>query len=330
MLLGQSKEILKQTLINHIHPHQFGNQYFLDQIWSEVYRTGRKSFDEMTCLPKLTRGLLKDFEIGYGVEKEHLISKDGTRKWLVEFQGKAVEMVYIPQVNQVATVGTLCVSSQAGCSLKCSFCHTGTQKFLGNLHFSSIIAQWMRCMHTVGDLPIHSGKRNLTNVVFMGQGEPLYNFKNVSAAVLFMNETFGWAPWRTTISTSGVVPLMGAVSKDLKACLAVSLHAVTNNLRDELVPLNKMYDISQVLLGCKDYLRGLDDPKNQNYRITFEYVMLDSVNDSLIEAKQLVRLLRGLSAHVNLIPFNPWPGSRFQSSSMKKIEVFLIYSGIQE
>lgn len=265
--------------------------------------------------------LEEKFNIGLGQVKNELVSNDGTRKFLLTFNGNdrhVVETVYIPSVNKKETVGTVCVSSQIGCSLKCSFCHTGTQKLLRNLESSEIIAQIMQSM----DFPLKEKKRNVTNIVFMGQGEPLLNFRKVAAAVQFFNSTFKYAPFRTTISTSGVVPLMRAVGNELGASLAVSLHAVNDQLRDELVPLNKQYNIQQVLDGCQQYIDGIKDRYSAQKRITFEYVMLEGINDGLSDARELKRLLSRLPSHVNLIPFNPWPGSNYKSSSMKTILEF--------
>ncbi|KAI8909701.1 putative Fe-S containing enzyme, partial [Gorgonomyces haynaldii] len=315
-MLGLSKDKLLQHISQTV---TLPKPYNIDQIFDGLYKSGHLDFQHMTNLPLATRKELSQLDIGAPKSIEHLISNDGTQKWLLESNQKRYETVFIPQVAQNTQVGTVCVSSQFGCSLNCSFCHTGTQKFQGNLTFQEIVGQIMHCMRSLGDLP-STGKRNVTNVVFMGQGEPLYNFKNVSQAILFVNQTFGLAPWRTTVSTSGVVPLMGKIGSELKASLAVSLHAVTNNLRDELVPLNKMYPIEELMKGCKDYLQAVQSKPLQ--RITFEYVMLDSVNDSVAEARQLCRLLHGVPAHVNLIPFNPWKGSKYSSSSKTTILKF--------
>ena len=215
------------------------------------------------------------------------------------------------------TTGTACLSSQIGCSLNCSFCHTGTQKFLGNLDYSDIIAQVLLVKKEIGDFS--NPKRALTNIVFMGQGEPLYNFKNVKKAISFLQHQMGYAPWRSTISTSGVVPLIPSISKEIGASIAISLHAVNDTLRDQLVPLNKQFPIKELMSSCKEYLKYSG---TQNSRITFEYVMLRSVNDSLADAKQLIRLLNGFPAHVNLIPFNQWPGTSFECSTTTAIENF--------
>ena len=288
----------------------------------------------MTSISKNNRRLLAEhFDIGFGRLNQKLVSKDGTMKYLTNFDlGKPnylVESVFIPNVNQngcfpsKASVGTVCVSSQIGCSLNCSFCHTGTKKFLKNLEAFEIIAQVMLAMRQ--DFPFDpsgSKPRNLTNVVYMGMGEPLLNFRNVAKAVKFINSTFNFSSHRTTISTSGVVPLMRAVGNELGAGLAVSLHAVSDDKRDVLVPLNKQYPINHLLDGCKQYIDGIKDRARGQKRVTFEYVMLENVNDSLSEARDLVKLLSQLPSHVNLIPFNPWPGSIYKTSKHSQILKF--------
>ncbi|KAJ3261682.1 hypothetical protein HK103_004633 [Boothiomyces macroporosus] len=291
------------------------------QIFDAIYKQGITQIKDITALPRpLIQELQRHYTIGYPVQKESLTSKDGTRKWLLEYENKSFESVYIPEVNKKQTTGSLCISSQVGCSLQCAFCHTGTQKFMGNLTASQIVGQYMNALQETKFFPYHpTKKRQVSNMVFMGQGEPLYNFKNVSKAIMFMNDAFNLSPWKTTVSTSGLVPLMPKIG-DLSASLAVSLHAVTDELRDRLVPLNKQYPISEVVKGCLLYLNQV---KQHTYkRITFEYVMLDNVNDSDTEAKELVRLLKPLSPHVNLIPFNPWPGTVFECSSQQRIKSF--------
>lgn len=221
---------------------------------------------------------------------------------------------------------------------------------MGNLEASEIVAQVMHAMRTVGDFnrkatnydskdvdaarndsknTASAKRRAMTNIVFMGQGEPLYNFKNISAAIQFYNQTFSFAPWRTTISTSGLVPLMGRISSELKASLAVSLHAVNNELRDEIVPINKQYPIEELMKGVRAYLAGVSTSHTQNYRVTFEYVMLDGINDTIADARQIVRLLKGIPAHVNLIPFNSWPGAPYTCSSESNMTAFskILFNG---
>ncbi|KAI8894133.1 ribosomal RNA large subunit methyltransferase N [Globomyces pollinis-pini] len=307
-------------------------KYTINQLQNGLYINGYTDFNQFTSLKLSHRQLLNEcFIIDYGIPKSSLISTDGTRKWLLNFGGRNdIESVYIPQVNQLAAnnaghIGSLCVSSQVGCSLACKFCHTGTQKFQKNLNSSEIVAQILFGMRQVGDLPkpIHQ-RRALTNVVFMGQGEPLYNFKNVSKAIKFINTQYNWSPWRTTISTSGLVPLMGKIGSELSASLAVSLHAVTNELRDSIVPINKQYPIEELMKGCQNYLEAIQSKPSQQRRITFEYVMLEGVNDSLLEAKELVRLMRHykIPAHFNLIPFNTWPGTIYKSTCLSQIKKF--------
>ncbi|KAJ3149441.1 hypothetical protein HDU89_003805 [Geranomyces variabilis] len=335
-LLGLSPEDLRATLLSAtslpaaIHDLVTARPYISDQISDFIHRQGAQSFDEMTSLSKPVRAAMTEsFRVGYGETRSALVSTDGTRKWLVGFGGGAdVETVLIPNRAEdgedVEPGGTVCVSSQVGCSLRCTFCHTGTQKLLRNLSAGEILAQVMLAMRAAGDFPRTQGKRRaVTNIVLMGQGEPLLNYRNVSAALAAVSRKsgLGMAPWRVTLSTSGVAPLMEKVGRDLRVGLAVSLHAVTDELRDELVPLNRQYPISEVMTGCRKYLIHRD-PESRHRRITFEYVMLDGVNDSLTEARQLVRLLGQLPAHVNLIPFNPWPGSTYKSSSPSAIEKF--------
>ncbi|KAJ3276965.1 hypothetical protein HDV01_000017 [Terramyces sp. JEL0728] len=305
---------LKQT-IPRIEPFRS------KQISDAVYQQGVTRIEDISTLPQsLKLELMQHYTIGYPNQKESLQSIDGTRKWLLGYDGKSFESVFIPEVNRKQTTGSLCISSQVGCSLQCAFCHTGTQKFMGNLTSSQIVGQYMNSLQETNYFPYHpTKKRMVSNMVFMGQGEPLYNFKNVSNAIRFLNDTFQLSPWKTTVSTSGLVPLMPKIA-ELPASLAVSLHAVTNQLRDKLVPLNKQYPISELVKGCHLYL---DQVKQHTYRrITFEYVMLDKVNDSEIEAKELVRIVKPLSPHVNLIPFNPWPGTEFQCSAHTRIKAF--------
>jgi 23S rRNA (adenine2503-C2)-methyltransferase len=325
-LLGIPKPALK-TVLDQTLPRPFIKKYTIDQLWTAIYKTGIRDFDRINTLSKFDISQLKEHCIlDFGNEINSLVSVDGTRKWLLEFQRQNIETVFIPQVNKAihGKVGTLCVSSQVGCSLRCAFCHTGTQKFKKNLHFSEIVAQVLHAMRAVGDLPRKNQTipRNLTNIVYMGQGEPLLNYKNVAKAVKFVNEAFGFSSWRTTISTSGVVPLIPAIASELGASLAISLHAVSNDLRNELVPLNKQYPIELLLKSCQEYLKALGPAPQQQRRITFEYVMLNKINDSEKEAKELVRLIRHSKPHINLIPFNPWPGTTYESSSMNNIHKF--------
>ncbi|KAJ3051584.1 hypothetical protein HK097_007388 [Rhizophlyctis rosea] len=281
----------------------------------------------MTDISKATRQQLSDhFSLDIGTVKEKLVSKDGTKKWLLNFGGKAdVETVFIPMAasDDGHITGTVCVSSQVGCTLACSFCHTGTQKLLRNLTASEILGQLMHVLHDVGDFPVLKKKPKPRTVTNIGQGEPLLNPTAVFSAISTMTspKALGLAPWRVTVSTSGVAPTIERISKELRAGLAISLHAVTDELRNELVPLNKQYPIAAVLQACRDYLSHISH-ENRHRRITFEYVMLKGVNDSLKDAKQLTRLIDQFPAHVNLIPFNPWPGSKYECSTSEAVEAF--------
>ncbi|HEV2558649.1 MAG TPA: 23S rRNA (adenine(2503)-C(2))-methyltransferase RlmN [Microvirga sp.] len=303
------------------------------QLWSWIYFRGARSFDEMTNVGKALRAALAEV---YTLERPQVVSeqvsKDGTRKWLIRMpstgpfdKGAEIECVYIPEVDR----GTLCVSSQVGCTLTCSFCHTGTQRLVRNLTSAEIVAQLVVARDMIGDWPgatppegafvPNDGGRFVSNIVFMGMGEPLYNPDNVIAAisVLSDNEGLGLSRRRITVSTSGVVPQMERLGAEANTMLAISLHAVRDELRDVLVPLNRKYDIKQLLDACRAY-PGLSNAR----RITFEYVMLKGVNDSDADARELVRLLKGIPAKINLIPFNPWPGSKYECSDWERIERF--------
>jgi 23S rRNA (adenine2503-C2)-methyltransferase len=244
------------------------------------------------------------------------VSVDGTRKWLLRLaDGQEVETVYIPEDDR----GTLCVSAQVGCTLTCRFCHTGTQALVRNLSAAEIVGQIMTAIDDIGDWPRTREGRRVTNLVMMGMGEPLYNFDNVAAAIRTVLDDEGLAisKRKITLSTAGVVPLIERCGEELGVGLAVSLHAVRDSLRDELVPLNRKYPIAELLAACRAY------PGAHNARrITFEYVMLDGVNDSEADARELARLLHDLPAKVNLIPFNPWPGAPYECSSKRAIARF--------
>ncbi|KAI8343023.1 radical SAM enzyme, Cfr family [Chlamydoabsidia padenii] len=294
------------------------------QLWHHLYRQGSTQFEEMTNISKQLRQELDDkYRIHYGEVQLDRKAKDHTRKFLIGYNtqqdpGAIVETVLIPEKHR----STLCVSSQIGCSLKCSFCHTGTQKLLRNLTASEVVGQYMIAAQRSGDFPLQENtKRKISNMVFMGQGEPLYNWRNTSAAikVLTNSEGLAWSKSKITVSTSGVVPLIPKLASELGVSLAISLHATNNDLRDELVPLNKTYPLEMVLDACHQYSKIMG---NKGRRITFEYVMLDHVNDSLAEARTLVKLLKQLPAHVNLIPFNPWPGSSYETTKWEQIELF--------
>lgn len=289
------------------------------QLYEWIYQKGVTSFEAMTNLPQ---DLREQLEKTYTLERPEIItyqqSQDGTEKWLLRMaDGQDVEMVFIPEENR----GTLCVSSQVGCTLTCQFCHTGTQPLVRNLGAREIVQQVMLARDHLGDW--ESGaqmeKRRLTNIVFMGMGEPLYNYENVALAVKLLtdHEGLAFSKRKIMISTSGVVPLIEKCGEELGTGLAISLHAVTDELRNRLIPLNKKYPLRTLLEACRNY-PGASTMR----RITFEYVMLQGVNDSIQDAKGLVQLLAGIPSKVNLIPFNPWPGSGFETSDDKTIDAF--------
>ncbi|KAJ1729837.1 hypothetical protein LPJ72_004763 [Coemansia sp. Benny D160-2] len=276
----------------------------------------------MSNLPKEAQcGLENSYSIDYGRVLENQLSKDGTRKVLIQYKGDSkatVECVFIPDSSR----GTLCVSSQVGCSLSCKFCHTGTQSLYRNLTASEIVGQYMIAAWKERDYPRQTGRRpNISNIVFMGQGEPLYNFRNVSKAISVLTDRdgIGMAPWRITISTSGVAPLIPKIATDLRVGLAISLHSADNDLRSEIMPINKTYPLPILMQSCAEFAALAS---HQARRITFEYVMLDGINDMDSDAKRLVDLVKGLPAHVNIIPFNPWPGSAYRPSSESRIARF--------
>ena len=300
------------------------------QIWHWIYHRGALVFAEMTDISKELRTRLDEcFVIGRPEIVTEQVSTDGTRKWLIRLapdpQGGAheVEMVYIPEEDR----GTLCISSQVGCTLTCSFCHTGTQKLVRNLTANEIVSQVMIARDGLKEWPHQiaanpsppAGGRYLTNVVLMGMGEPLYNFDNVKAAMEIVSDGEGLSlsKRRITLSTSGVVPEIPRAGAEIGTMLAISLHGTTDEIRNRLVPINKKYPIHELLEACRNY-PGLSNAR----RITFEYVMLKGINDSLADAKRLVKLLEGIPAKVNLIPFNPWPGTIYECSDWDVIEVF--------
>jgi 23S rRNA (adenine2503-C2)-methyltransferase len=304
------------------------------QLWHWMYFRGAREFGEMLNVSKAQRSRLEDaFTLDLPQIVEEQVSSDGTRKWLLRLapvdardKDAEVECVYIPESDR----GTLCVSSQVGCTLNCSFCHTGTQKLVRNLTTQEIVGQLLVARQRLGDFPggvaptdglVPSGEgvRAVSNIVFMGMGEPLYNLDNVEAAVDTMADGDGLSvsKRRITVSTSGVVPQIEKLGLGCGPALAISLHAVRDELRDELVPLNKKYPIRELLQACRDY-PGATNAR----RITFEYVMLKGVNDTPAEARELVRLLKGIPAKINLIPFNPWPGAPYECSDWETIERF--------
>jgi 23S rRNA (adenine2503-C2)-methyltransferase len=303
------------------------------QLWHWLYVRGATSFAEMTSVSKELHATLDaHFTLARPEVVAEQVSVDGTRKWLIRLPGEVagerpheVECVYIPEADR----GTLCVSSQVGCTLTCSFCHTGTQRLVRNLTPGEIVGQVMVARDRLGDwlgrpraqgegLPTE-GERCVSNIVMMGMGEPLYNFEAVRDAINVVADGEGIAisKRRITLSTSGVVPNIARTGGEIGCMLAVSLHAVRDDLRNELVPLNRKYPIAELLEACRNY-PGLSNAR----RITFEYVMLKGVNDQLADAKALVRLLKGIPAKINLIPFNPWPGTRYECSDWDQIEKF--------
>jgi 23S rRNA (adenine2503-C2)-methyltransferase len=298
----------------------------VSQIWSWAYVRGATDFAVMTDIAKELRGeLAAAFSLARpGIVTEQ-VSVDGTRKWLLRLaDGKEIETVYIPEADR----GTLCISSQVGCTLTCSFCHTGTQRLVRNLTAGEIVGQIALARDRLGDWPgaeapdpsgLPDAQRKITNVVLMGMGEPLYNFDHVRDACLVAadGEGLSLSKRRITLSTSGVVPEIPRWGEEAGTMLAISLHAVRDELRDTLVPINKKWPIKDLLAACRAY-PGLSNAK----RITFEYVMLKGVNDSIADAKELVRLLAKIPAKINLIPFNPWPGAPYECSGWDEIEKF--------
>jgi 23S rRNA (adenine2503-C2)-methyltransferase len=287
------------------------------QLWHWIYHRGVTDFAAMSSLAKTFRARLAEhYTVSRPQPALSLVSRDGTRKWLLRFaDGNEVETVHIPEEDR----GTLCVSSQVGCTLTCSFCHTGTQRLVRNLTPAEIVGQVMLARDALGEWPSPREDRLVTNIVLMGMGEPLYNFDNVAAALKIVMDPEGLSISRRkiTLSTSGVVPMIGRCGAELGVNLAVSLHAVRDDVRDHLVPLNRKYPIAELLEACRNY------PGSSNARrITFEYVMLKGVNDSPADARELVRLLKGMPAKVNLIPFNPWPGAPYECSSEVAIAAF--------
>ncbi len=291
--------------------------YRLQQLYHWIYVQGARCFEDMVNLPKnLRQALSEGFSLERPVIKIPQVSLDGTQKWLLSLaDGNEVETVHIPE----KTRGTLCVSSQVGCILSCKFCHTGTQTLVRNLTAAEIVGQFMVARDVFGEWPAPEGNRHVSNIVMMGMGEPLYNYDNVKKALTLVMDPEGLnlPPRRITLSTSGVVPQIVQCGEDLGVGLAISLHAVTNELRNELVPINRKYPIEELLAACKNY-----PGTNKSNRITFEYVMLKGVNDSPAEARELVRLLKNIPSKINLIPFNSWPNAPFECSSQGSIDAF--------
>ena len=330
-LVGLSRAQLTQALAS-IGVPAAQRSMRVQQLWHWLYVRGARGFDEMTSVSKDLRAeLARHFTLARPEVVAEQVSVDGTRKWLLRLPGEhsgeasaerphEVECVYIPEADR----GTLCVSSQVGCTLTCSFCHTGTQRLVRNLTPGEIVGQIMVARDRLGDwlgAARASGGRErfVSNIVVMGMGEPLYNFEAVRDALLIAADGEGIAisKRRITLSTSGVVPNISRAGAEIGCMLAVSLHAVRDELRNELVPLNRKYPIAQLLDACRNY-PGVSNAR----RITFEYVMLKGINDSRADARALVRLIRGIPAKINLIPFNPWPGTRYECSDWEQIEKF--------
>ncbi len=324
-LVGRSREAIRDALIEAgMEPKQA--KLRAKQIWHQIYNRGACEFEAMSDIAKPQRAWLAErFVIGRPDVVVQQVSTDGTRKWLLKTRdGHDYEMVFIPDADR----GTLCVSSQVGCTLNCRFCHTGTMRLVRNLNPSEIVGQVMLARDALGEWPSQPEGRMLSNIVMMGMGEPLYNFDNVRDALKIVMDGDGLAlsKRRITLSTSGVVPMMARAGEEIGVNLAVSLHAVTKEVRDEIVPLNRKYGIEELLAACADYPGA-----NNARRITFEYVMLKDKNDSDEDARELVRLIRKykLPAKVNLIPFNPWPGAPYECSSGERVQRFsdIVFEG---
>ena len=311
-IIGLSREEIGDRFLS------LGLQKFRSgQVWHWLYHKGATSFEEMTTLSKKVRVQLgKTFSIKRPTVSEKQTSIDGTIKWLLEFEdGAKAETVFIPEEDR----GTLCISSQVGCTLNCSFCHTGTQKLVRNLSSSELVGQILIAFDELSAWPSAQIGRPLTNIVLMGMGEPLYNLDNVIKAlkIIMDNEGISISKRRITLSTSGIVPEFSRCGLETDVNLAISLHAVTDDVRDILVPINQKYPIKDLLNACREY-PGVSNSR----RITFEYVMLKGINDSTSDARALIKLMEGIPAKINLIPFNPWPGSPYECSEKKKIEEF--------
>lgn len=317
-LSGLTRAELAQALIDAEVVRPEKARMRATQLWRWIHHYGVTDFAAMSDVAKEMRSSLAEaFTIARPEIVERQVSKDGTRKWLIRTApGIEVECVYIPDVGRA---GALCVSSQVGCTLNCTFCHTGTQALVRNLTAAEIVAQVQVARDDLAEWPSPKEDRRLSNIVFMGMGEPLYNLDSVAAAIDIISDGEGIAisRRRITVSTSGVVPELGPLGQRTQAMLAISLHATNDALREKLVPLNKKYPLSELMAGIRAY-PGLSNAK----RVTFEYVMLKGVNDSPAEAKALVQLLKGIPAKINLIPFNPWPGSDYECSSWSTIEAF--------
>ena len=315
-LIGLDRETLKTAMIAAGVPQKSAAMR-VNQLWNWIYVHGAKDFAAMTNLAKDFRSLL---EGSFTLERPEIVtaqvSEDGTRKWLLKTgAGIEFETVYIPEKDR----GTLCVSSQVGCTLNCRFCHTGTQKLVRNLNPDEILGQLLIAKDALDDWPSTAPGRKVTNIVMMGMGEPLYNFDHVKAALAIVmdGDALALSKRRVTLSTAGVVPMIARAGNEIGSSLAISLHAVTDEIRDAIVPINKKYPIAELIQACRTY-PGASNAR----RITFEYVMLKGVNDSLADARALVKLVAGIPAKINLIPFNAWPGAPYECSDWGQIEKF--------
>jgi 23S rRNA (adenine2503-C2)-methyltransferase len=318
-LVGLTRDGMKQALAN-AGVEQKHLSMRANQLWNAMYVQGVTSFDGITTLAKSLRGEFAEaFDMARPEVTAAQVSKDGTRKWLIKFgPGVEIETVFIPDEDR----GTLCISSQVGCTLNCRFCHTGTQKLVRNLTASEIVSQVLVARDDLKEWPKsgrNSDTRQITNIVMMGMGEPLYNFENVRDAINIIadGEGLSVSKRRITLSTAGVVPMIPKAGEEIGSMLAISLHAPRNDVRDVIVPLNKKYPIEELLEACRAY-PGLSNAR----RITFEYVMLKGVNDSNADARELVKIIRGIPAKINLIPFNAWPGAPYECSDWERIEEF--------
>ena len=319
-IVGMSRSELSEALLS-IGTEAKNIKMRQNQIWSWVYQKGIKDFNLMSNISKEYREVLnKSLTITRPTVTKQLISKDGTRKYLLRLQdGNEIEAVYIPEKKR----GTLCISSQVGCTLNCSFCYTGTQKLVRNLTSADIIGQILVVRDDLNEWPYNSmpkdKKRQISNVVMMGMGEPLYNYNSVKEAlkIVMDNEGIALSKRRITLSTSGVVPEITKTGNEIGCLLAISFHATTDSVRDKLVPINKKWNIKKLLAALREY-----PTLSNSQRITFEYVMLKGVNDSDADAKRLVKLIAGIPAKINLIPFNPWPGSPYERSTKQRINSF--------
>ena len=311
-LLGLSFEEVEQIVTAQGLP-----RFRARQLWRRIWRHGQTDFGDMTELGKEARATLSAvFHADRPMITNRQISEDGTIKWLIRCDdGQEAEMVYIPEDDR----GTLCISSQIGCTLTCSFCHTGTQRLVRNLTPAEITGQVLLAMDELGDWPAGNPDRRLTNIVLMGMGEPLYNYEGVKKALLLImwGEGLGLSKRRVTLSTSGIVPEIEKCGDELGVNLAISLHAVRDDLRDELVPINRKYNL-KTLVECVRRYPVLSNAR----RVTWEYVMIKGVNDSPEDAKALVKLIKGIPSKINLIPFNAWPGTSYECSSDETIDAF--------